>query len=124
MPDNATVPLELNEIDKLKFFGDTVSVLHHYRIIFCEVLKHFLSFCCKTSNNSEKSSDFDIRQPQIVYTQVFDFWGTYAILPIRKCLNKCPQHIDIPKVLEIIVEELEIDIEQRTARAKEIFRQT
>lgn len=41
-----------------------------------------------------------------------------------QCLEKCPQHIDIPAVLGSVVEELEgPDIEQRAAMAKEMFKQ-
>ncbi|WP_340817727.1 aldo/keto reductase [Methanolobus sp. WCC4] len=41
-----------------------------------------------------------------------------------KCLEKCPQHIDIPSVLGSVVEEMEgLDIEQRIAMAKEMFKQ-
>jgi len=40
-----------------------------------------------------------------------------------KCLEKCPQHIDIPTVLESVVEELEgPDLEQRIAMAKGMFK--
>ncbi|HJX56005.1 MAG TPA: aldo/keto reductase [Methanoregula sp.] len=42
-----------------------------------------------------------------------------------QCVEKCPQHIDIPTVLESVVEELEgPDLEQRVAMAKQIFKQT
>ncbi len=42
-----------------------------------------------------------------------------------QCVEKCPQHIDIPTVLESVVEELEgFDLEQRVAMAKQIFKQT
>jgi predicted aldo/keto reductase-like oxidoreductase len=41
-----------------------------------------------------------------------------------ECLEKCPQHIDIPMVLESVVEELEgPDLEQRAAMAREMFKQ-
>ncbi len=41
-----------------------------------------------------------------------------------QCLEKCPQHIDIPTVLGSVVEELEgSDLEQRAAMAKEMFKQ-
>jgi predicted aldo/keto reductase-like oxidoreductase len=40
-----------------------------------------------------------------------------------ECLEKCPQHIDIPTVLEAVVEELEgRDLEQRVAMAKQVFK--
>jgi len=42
-----------------------------------------------------------------------------------QCAEKCPQHIDIPTVLESVVAELEgPDLEQRVAIAKEMFRKT
>jgi len=42
-----------------------------------------------------------------------------------QCLEKCPQHIDIPTVLESVVEELEgSDFEQRVAMAREMFKRT
>jgi len=42
-----------------------------------------------------------------------------------QCVEKCPQHIDIPTVLESVVEELEgPDLEQRVAMAKQLFKQT
>jgi uncharacterized protein len=42
-----------------------------------------------------------------------------------QCVEKCPQHIDIPEVLESVVAELEgPDLEQRVAMAKEMFRKT
>ena len=42
-----------------------------------------------------------------------------------QCVEKCPQHIDIPTVLESVVEEPEgPDLEQRVAMAKQIFKQT
>ncbi|ADN35910.1 aldo/keto reductase [Methanolacinia petrolearia DSM 11571] len=49
----------------------------------------------------------------------------YASLCIEcgQCLEKCPQHIDIPEVLKSVVEEMEgPDLEQRVAMAKEIFK--
>jgi predicted aldo/keto reductase-like oxidoreductase len=42
-----------------------------------------------------------------------------------QCVEKCPQHIDIPTVLKCVVEELEgSDFEQRVAMAKEMFKRT
>ncbi|VVB64048.1 4Fe-4S dicluster domain protein [uncultured archaeon] len=41
------------------------------------------------------------------------------------CLEKCPQHLDIPTLLESVVEELEgPDLEKRIAIAKQIFKKT
>ncbi|BAI61451.1 aldo/keto reductase family protein [Methanocella paludicola SANAE] len=41
------------------------------------------------------------------------------------CLDKCPQHIEIPTMLESVVEELEgPDLEQRVAMAKVAFKRT
>jgi uncharacterized protein len=43
----------------------------------------------------------------------------------RECVDKCPQHIDIPAVLESVVEELEgPGFEERVAMARQMFRQT
>lgn len=40
-----------------------------------------------------------------------------------KCLEKCPQHLDIPTILESVVEELEgPDLEKRVAMAKQLFK--
>ncbi len=40
-----------------------------------------------------------------------------------ECLEKCPQHLDIPTILESVVEELEgSDLEERVAIAKQIFK--
>lgn len=42
-----------------------------------------------------------------------------------KCLEKCPQHLDIPTILESVVEELEgVDLEKRVAIAKQLLKQT
>lgn len=42
-----------------------------------------------------------------------------------QCVEKCPQHIDIPAVLESVVAELEgPDFAQRVAMAKERFKKT
>jgi predicted aldo/keto reductase-like oxidoreductase len=42
-----------------------------------------------------------------------------------ECLDKCPQHIDIPAILEAVVEEFEgPDLEQRIAMAKQVFKRT
>jgi len=42
-----------------------------------------------------------------------------------KCLEKCPQHLEIPKLLESVVDELEgPDLEMRVAMAKEAFKRT
>ncbi len=42
-----------------------------------------------------------------------------------ECLEKCPQHIDIPTILESVVEELEgPDLENRVAMAKQVFKKT
>ena len=42
-----------------------------------------------------------------------------------QCVEKCPQHIDIPVILESVVEELEgPDLEQRIAMAKQLFKKT
>ena len=39
-----------------------------------------------------------------------------------QCLDKCPQHIDIPEVLAAVVEEMEgNDLEQRIAAVRELF---
>ncbi|WP_406670091.1 aldo/keto reductase [Methanolobus sp. ZRKC4] len=41
-----------------------------------------------------------------------------------ECLDKCPQHLEIPTVLGSVVEELEgSDIEQRAAMARKMFKQ-
>jgi predicted aldo/keto reductase-like oxidoreductase len=41
------------------------------------------------------------------------------------CAEKCPQHIDIPVVLESVAEELEgPDFQQRVETAKQLFKQT
>ena len=40
-----------------------------------------------------------------------------------ECVEKCPQHLDIPTILESVVEELEgPDLEKRVAMAKEVFK--
>lgn len=40
-----------------------------------------------------------------------------------KCIEKCPQHLDIPKVLESVVEDLEgSDLEERIAMVKQLFK--
>ncbi|AAM03869.1 aldo/keto reductase [Methanosarcina acetivorans] len=40
-----------------------------------------------------------------------------------QCLEKCPQHIDIPTMLESVVEELEgSDLEERVAMARQLFK--
>ncbi len=42
-----------------------------------------------------------------------------------ECLDKCPQHLEIPTILESVVEELEgPDLEQRVAMAKIAFKRT
>jgi len=42
-----------------------------------------------------------------------------------KCLEKCPQHLEIPTLLESVVEELEgPDLEKRVAIAKQAFKRT
>jgi hypothetical protein len=42
-----------------------------------------------------------------------------------ECIDKCPQHIDIPTILESVVEELEgPGLEQRVAMAKQAFKRT
>ena len=42
-----------------------------------------------------------------------------------ECLEKCPQHIEIPTILEAVVEEMEgPDLEQRVAMAKQVFNRT
>jgi predicted aldo/keto reductase-like oxidoreductase len=42
-----------------------------------------------------------------------------------KCLEKCPQHLDIPTILESVVEELEgSDLEEKVAIAKQVFKRT
>ncbi len=41
------------------------------------------------------------------------------------CLEKCPQHLDIPTLLESVVEELEgPDLEKRIAMVKQVFGRT
>jgi uncharacterized protein len=40
-----------------------------------------------------------------------------------ECLEKCPQHLEIPTILESVVEELEgSDLEERVAMAKQLFK--
>jgi hypothetical protein len=42
-----------------------------------------------------------------------------------ECLEKCPQHLDIPTILESVVEELEgPDLEKIIAMAKQVFKRT
>jgi len=42
-----------------------------------------------------------------------------------KCLEKCPQHLEIPTILESVVEELEgSDLEKRVAIAEQAFKRT
>ncbi|WAI01552.1 aldo/keto reductase [Methanogenium organophilum] len=42
-----------------------------------------------------------------------------------KCLDRCPQHIDIPAVLATVVEEMEgNDLEQRVATVRELFKKS
>ena len=42
-----------------------------------------------------------------------------------ECLEKCPQHLEIPTILESVVEELEgPDLEKRVEMAKQIFKQS
>ncbi|MEN6611155.1 MAG: aldo/keto reductase [Methanoregulaceae archaeon] len=42
-----------------------------------------------------------------------------------QCAEKCPQHIDIPAMLESVVKELEgSDLNERVAMAKQLFKQT
>jgi predicted aldo/keto reductase-like oxidoreductase len=51
----------------------------------------------------------------------------YASLCVQcgQCVEKCPQHIDIPAVLESVVEELEgPGFEERVAMAREMFKKT
>ncbi|MEN6516770.1 MAG: aldo/keto reductase [Methanospirillum sp.] len=51
----------------------------------------------------------------------------FASLCVRcgQCVERCPQRIDIPAVLETVVEELEgPDVEQRVALARQLFEQT
>jgi len=51
----------------------------------------------------------------------------YASLCVQcgQCVEKCPQHIDIPAVLESVVEVLEgPDLEKRIAMAKELLKKT
>ncbi|MBP1909478.1 aldo/keto reductase [Methanolobus bombayensis] len=51
--------------------------------------------------------------------------GEFASFCVQcgQCLEKCPQHIDIPNVLDSVVSELEgSDLEQRVAMAKEMFK--
>ena len=41
-----------------------------------------------------------------------------------QCLEKCPQHIDIPAMLELVVEKLEgPDLEKRVSMVKDMFKQ-
>ena len=50
----------------------------------------------------------------------------YASLCVKcwECVDKCPQHIDIPAVLETVVAEFEgPDFEQRVAAARQLFKQ-
>ena len=40
-----------------------------------------------------------------------------------KCLEKCPRHLEVPKLLESVVDELEgPDLGRRVAMAKEAFK--
>ena len=42
-----------------------------------------------------------------------------------QCLEKCPQNLDIPAILESVAEELEgPDLEKRVAMAKQMFKLT
>ena len=41
------------------------------------------------------------------------------------CIEKCPQHLDIPTILESVVKELEgPDLEKRVTMAKQVFKRT
>lgn len=83
--------------------------------------------CFEMYNNLYMSSNAD--ETKFLYAAMMSgalFAGEPAFasqcVQCGKCLEKCPQHLEIPTILESVVEELEgPDLEKRVAMAKRMF---
>lgn len=88
-----------------------------------------IPLCFETYNNLYVSSNPD--ETKFMYAArlggILSIEGTEfasQCVECEKCLEKCPQQIDIPTILKSVVEELEgSDLEERVAIAKQIFKQ-
>jgi predicted aldo/keto reductase-like oxidoreductase len=89
-----------------------------------------IPLCFETYNNLYMSNNAD--ETKFLYAArlggILSVGGTeFASQCVQcgKCLEKCPQHLDIPTILESVVEELEgSDLEERVAIAKQLFKRT
>ncbi|MGD0329805.1 MAG: aldo/keto reductase [Nitrososphaeria archaeon] len=83
-----------------------------------------IPFCFEEYNNLHMSNNAD----EVKFHYAARLGGVLSVgepefasrcLKCGKCLEKCPQHIDVPTILESVVEELEgPDLEKRVAKAK------
>lgn len=88
-----------------------------------------IPLCFETYNNLYVSSNPD--ETKFMYAArlggILSIEGTEfasQCVECEKCLEKCPQQIEIPTILKSVVEELEgSDLEERVAIAKQIFKQ-
>jgi predicted aldo/keto reductase-like oxidoreductase len=88
-----------------------------------------IPLCFETYNNLYVSNNPD--ETKFMYAArlggILSIEGTEfasQCVECEKCLEKCPQQIEIPTILKSVVEELEgSDLEERVAIAKQIFKQ-
>ena len=58
------------------------------------------------------------------FTRIVDAYASQCV-KCGQCLEKCPQHLDIPSLLESVANELEgPDLEAREAVVKQLFADT
>ncbi len=89
-----------------------------------------IPLCFETYNNLYMSDNAD--ETKFLYTaklggilSVGNAEFASQCVKCGECLEKCPQHIDIPTILASVVEELEgPDLEERVAIAKQVFKRT
>ncbi len=89
-----------------------------------------IPLCFETYNNLYMSNNVD--ETKFLYAArlggILSVGGpefASQCIQCEKCLEKCPQHLDIPTILESVVEELEgSDLEEIVAIAKQAFKRT
>ncbi|HTY89752.1 MAG TPA: aldo/keto reductase [Methanocella sp.] len=92
-PQGVNIPFCFEDYNNLSMSDNAAGVKFHYAVRLCGVL---------STGETEFASQ---------------------CIKCGECVEKCPQHIDIPAILESVVEELEgPDLEKRVAIAKQAFK--
>jgi predicted aldo/keto reductase-like oxidoreductase len=94
-PSGVNIPFCFEDYNNMYMSGDAEGAKFHYAVRLCGVLS--------------------IGEPEFASQCV----------QCGQCVEKCPQHLEIPTILEAVVDEMEgPGLEQRVAMAKQVFKKT